>query len=70
MGLNGADIAFKTIRLENGRIVDYIAVTPAWFLGTGLYESRSVCTNFSIPPEEYTITSNKGQAEIVIFHCR
>ncbi len=67
MGLNCADIAFNRIKPEDTGIIEYLAITPTWFYGKGIYDNLPVCTNFSIPPAEYTITSNKGQAEIVIF---
>ncbi|MCF7864737.1 MAG: hypothetical protein K9L89_08110, partial [Kiritimatiellales bacterium] len=70
MGLNCADITFNRIRPENSGIIDYLAITPSWFHGKGIYENLVTCTNFSIPPDEYTITSNKGQSEIVIFRCQ
>ena len=70
IGLNCADIAFGRMNPENRGIVDYLAITPTWFYGKGLYDDLTAITNFSIPPEEYTITSNKGQSEIVIFRCR
>ncbi len=70
MGLNCADIAFKRHNPENDGIVDYLAITPTWFHGTGIHDGLPVCTNFTIPADEYTITSNKGQREIVIFSCR
>ncbi len=70
MGLNCADIAFKRMNSENRGVIDYLAITPTWFYGKGIYENLPACTNFSIPPAEYTITSNKGQAEIVIFRCQ
>ena len=70
MGLNCADIAFNKIKPESAGIIDYLVINPSWFHGKGLYDGLPVCTNFTIPPEEYTITINKGQAEIVIFRCR
>lgn len=69
MGLNCADLAFSTVKKENHGIVDYLAITPTWFVGKGLYDEFPECTHFAIPPEEYTITPNKGQREIVIFKC-
>ncbi len=70
MGLNCADIAFGTMTPNNTGIIDYLAITPTWFVGKGLYDGMPVCTNFSVAAEEYTITPNKGQREIVIFKCR
>lgn len=70
MGLNCADIAFNKINPENHASVDFLAITPTWFHGTGLYDGLPVCTNFCIPAKEYTITTNKGQREIVVFKCR
>lgn len=69
MGLNCADIAFGHMNPENTGVVDYLAITPTWFYGKGLYDGLPVRASFAIPPQEYTITSNKGQSEIVIFKC-
>ncbi|MDF7801271.1 hypothetical protein P4C99_17465 [Pontiellaceae bacterium B1224] len=69
IGLNCADIAFHRVS-EDVEPADYLAITPVWFQGSGIYENLPVCTNFSLPAEEYTITCNKLQGEIVIFKCR
>ncbi len=69
MGLNCADIAFERADSGSREMVDYLAITPTWFYGKGIYEGLPEAAIFSIPPEEYTITSNKGQSEIVIFRC-
>jgi hypothetical protein len=67
MGLNNADIAFGRHHAENEGIIDYLAITPVWFHDTGITEGMEELTHFAIPAEEYTITSNKGQREIVVF---
>lgn len=70
MGLNNADIAFG--RKQPGRTpaVNYLAVTPAWFYGTGLLDGLENLAHFAVPADEYTITSNKGQREILIYSIR
>jgi hypothetical protein len=67
-GLNYADFAFKKVSQEDVvRMIDWMAVFPAWFQGSGLIDLFEQRHAVGVPLAEYTVCTCPGQISTVIY---
>ncbi|MCF7847907.1 MAG: hypothetical protein K9M45_03575 [Kiritimatiellales bacterium] len=67
MGLNNAELAFSKDSKAAFQKMDWLVIFPSWFEGSSIFQTLEKVGSFAIPPEEYTLTTNKGQAQLVVY---